>query len=338
MRTVCLEPDFSRRSSRAFVCGGMADRLVLHEKGWLGHKETLLNSGEGPIWHVRWNGSLIAWANDLGVKIYDTTSQTRIGSIDRPKDSPRADLFKCTLLWQDEATLLIGWADHIQVARVKTRPRNVTGAAPPGLPPLLVEVTAVFQVDCMISGIVPHPTPPEPSPLTRDTTSPPSTIKSYSPPLTSFLVLAYIPPPTDFSQELTSDRSQQRRQAAERPELRIITRAGEELTADALSLTGFERWSCGDYVLRAVDEEGDQRSYVVMSPKDVIIARPRDAMDHVAWLVERHRYEEALEAVEKIGGTGVLVGGSGEVVDATEIGQRHIRHLVADGMYTSSWS
>lgn len=65
MRTVALEPEFSKRSSRAFVCAGMAGKLSLYEKGWLGHKETVLHSGEGPIWTARWNGNLIVWANDL---------------------------------------------------------------------------------------------------------------------------------------------------------------------------------------------------------------------------------------------------------------------------------
>jgi vacuolar protein sorting-associated protein 41 len=65
MRTVALEPSFAKRSTRAFVCGGMAGNLIMHEKGWLGHKETLLHSGEGPIWQARWRGHLIAWANDL---------------------------------------------------------------------------------------------------------------------------------------------------------------------------------------------------------------------------------------------------------------------------------
>lgn len=65
MRTVALEPQFAKRSTRSFVCGGMSGSLVLHEKGWLGHKETVLHAGEGPIWTVRWRGRLIAWANDL---------------------------------------------------------------------------------------------------------------------------------------------------------------------------------------------------------------------------------------------------------------------------------
>lgn len=65
MRTVALEPNFSKRSTRAFVCGGMAGNLSLREKGWLGHKETILHLNEGPIWQVRWRSRLIAWANDL---------------------------------------------------------------------------------------------------------------------------------------------------------------------------------------------------------------------------------------------------------------------------------
>ena len=64
MRTVALEPNFAKRSGRAFVSGGLAGNLMMHEKGWLGHKETLLDSGEGPIWQTRWRGRLIAWAND----------------------------------------------------------------------------------------------------------------------------------------------------------------------------------------------------------------------------------------------------------------------------------
>lgn len=65
MRTLALEPNFAKRGTRAFVCGGMAGTLELHEKGWLGHKETVLHSGEGPVWQVRWRANLISWANDL---------------------------------------------------------------------------------------------------------------------------------------------------------------------------------------------------------------------------------------------------------------------------------
>jgi hypothetical protein len=65
VKAIAMEPGFARKASRAFVCGGTGGQLVMHEKGWLGHKEHVLASGEGPVYAIQWRGSLIAWANDL---------------------------------------------------------------------------------------------------------------------------------------------------------------------------------------------------------------------------------------------------------------------------------
>lgn len=65
MHAVALEPGFAKKASRTFVCGGMAGNLIMQEKGWLGYKEQIIHSGEGPIWAIEWRGDLIAWANDL---------------------------------------------------------------------------------------------------------------------------------------------------------------------------------------------------------------------------------------------------------------------------------
>ncbi|EKM55080.1 uncharacterized protein PHACADRAFT_142974 [Phanerochaete carnosa HHB-10118-sp] len=334
MRTVSLEPNFAKRSTRAFVCGGLAGNLILHEKGWLGHKETVLHTGEGPIWQARWRGRLIAWANDLGVKIYDTVSQMRIIYIDRPTDSPRADLFKCTLHWQDDSTLLIVWADQIRVCRIRARPRsNVNPSA--NLPPLVVEITAVFQLDCMMAGIVPYLMPESAGSHTLHA-APTNTTKSQRPTLTAFLILAYTPPDTSLltGNEAASSRAEQARKAAERPELRIISRGGEELANDALSITSYERWACNDYVLIEVPAavEGQAGSYVVMSPKDVVLVKPRDWRDHVSWLVERKRFEEALDEIEKHSKEGDE-DEKHEGINAVTIGQRYIEHLVSEDDY-----
>jgi hypothetical protein len=69
MRTVAMEPNFGKRGTRAFVCGGLSGNLVMRERGWIGHKETLLHSGEESIWQVRWRGKFIAWADDYVRKI-----------------------------------------------------------------------------------------------------------------------------------------------------------------------------------------------------------------------------------------------------------------------------
>ncbi|KAI0685116.1 vacuolar assembling protein VPS41 [Cerioporus squamosus] len=350
VRTVALEPNFAKSSTRSLISGGMAGNLVLHEKGWLGYKETVLHSGEGPIWQVRWRDNLVAWANDLGVKIYDTHSQSRITFIDRPADSPRADLFKCNLHWQDESTLLIGWADQIKVARVRARARKSSAS---NLPPLLVEITAVFQLDCMISGIVPHPMTPSPSTLQEPAIAAKangSVRSTKSPSLTSFLVLAYNLPDTSLltGEEAATDHATQARKLAERPELRIISRGGEELSSDALGISGYERWGCNDYVLVDIEAPPSkgvpatsltgERYYIVLSPRDLVVVKPRDWRDHVAWLVERKRYEEALDVIERMGneaGADVRKEDKGEL-DAVQIGQRYIEHLVAEGDFVKA--
>lgn len=41
---------------------------------------------EGAINAIKWRGPFIAWANDVGVKIYDNDIGQRITYIDRPKN------------------------------------------------------------------------------------------------------------------------------------------------------------------------------------------------------------------------------------------------------------
>lgn len=103
----CVEFFFHRKSQR-FASGGRAGQLLLNTKGgkqafcgrrvtsccvgiasalapWFGQKDTVVHSGEGPIYAIAWRSSLIAWANDVGIKIYDCATNQRITYIDRPK-------------------------------------------------------------------------------------------------------------------------------------------------------------------------------------------------------------------------------------------------------------
>jgi hypothetical protein len=138
----------------------------------------------------------------------------------------------------------------------------------------------------------------------------------------SYLVLAYLAPDT-FDNEATDDPVEQRRKAANRPELRLINK-GEEISSDALSLTNYHLYGCNDYVLAPSKRDGEDLFFVV-SPKDVVVARPRDAADHVSWLVDQQRYAEALDAAEK------LKDQHGHVLDVKAIGIKYIKHLFEQG-------
>ncbi len=178
MRTISLEPNFAKKSTRSFVSGGLAGSLVLHEKGWLGHKQTVLHVGEGPIWQARWRGRLIAWANDLVScfillfkccqhldrvsKIYDTTSQSRITFIDRPagQSTRRSVQMYPSLARRLYPADILG--RPYQGGKNPCKARTTTTAASATYL-LFSSNNRCFQLDCMIAGILPIPRLPHPS-------------------------------------------------------------------------------------------------------------------------------------------------------------------------------
>jgi hypothetical protein len=82
---------------------------------------------------------------------------------------------------------------------------------------------------------------------------------------------------------------------SQRPELRIITRGAEEVSSDALSILEFEHYKATDYRLAYVQSE---ELFCIVSPKDIVMARPPDLDDHISWLISVERYEEALAAAK----------------------------------------
>ncbi|KAL1923384.1 uncharacterized protein VTP21DRAFT_8364 [Calcarisporiella thermophila] len=266
MKSVALDPDY--RTTKQFVCGGMSEQLIMNEKSWLGQtKGRVLHSGEGPIYAIEWRKHFIAWANDLGVKIFDTRSNQRITYIDRAPDSPRPDLYRCHLKWRDDSTLLIGWASHVKVAVIKETPKGMQAQ---GMPSHYAEIVMMFQTDFIICGLAPF----------ND----------------MLVVLAYV-----IEEEESTDIDPHGRRPAQRPELRIINKDNEEISSDALSVHNYALYQANDYLLNFVSSED---MFYVLSPKDVVVVRPCDLDDHITWLLDKEEYEEALVALQDAHVTG----------------------------------
>ncbi|KAI8139914.1 hypothetical protein BJV82DRAFT_625472 [Fennellomyces sp. T-0311] len=298
VKAVALDPEFARKSTRQFVSGGMAEQLIMNDKGWLGNKDVVLHANEGPIYSIQWRGNFIAWANDEGVKMYDTTTNLRITYIDRPAGSPRADLYKCRMCWKNDNTLLIAWADTVKVAVVKEKPKQ---AQAQGQPIHYVEIITMFQTDYIVCGIAPF----------NDT----------------LLLLGYIIENDENALDAdTQDPAMQRKRRAVRPELHIINGENEEISADVLALHGFEHYQANDYVLEYLDEED---MFYVLGPKDLVAARPRDQDDHIEWLMDHERYGDALQAARE---AEAHYGGSRRF-DVGEIGQTYLNWLVEHRHY-----
>ncbi|KAF3455143.1 hypothetical protein FNV43_RR05591 [Rhamnella rubrinervis] len=316
MKAIALDPDYAKKSSRRFVAGGLAGHLYFNSKKWLGFRDQVLHSGEGPIHAVKWRTSLVAWANDAGVKVYDAANDQRITFIERPRGSPRPELLRPHLVWQDDTLLVIGWGTSVKIASIRTNQHKAGNGMYMNVPMSSlnqVDIVASFQTSYFISGIAPFGD--------------------------SLVVLAYIPGEEDGEKDFSSSIPS-RQGNAQRPEVRIVSWNNDELSTDALPVHGFEHYKAKDYSLAHAPfsgssyaggqwAEGDEPLYYIVSPKDAVIAKPRDAEDHISWLLQHGWHEKALAAVE-------AGQGRSELLD--EVGSRYLDHLIVERKYAEAAS
>lgn len=67
--------------------------------------------------------------------------------------------------------------------------------------------------------------------------------------------------------------------------------------------------------------------FYIVSPKDLVLSKPRDLDDHICWLLERYRYEEALTSLQE-----AQVWGGSKVYDFTDIGEKYLSYLIEQGI------
>uniref|UniRef100_A0A8C8G388 Vps41 beta-propeller domain-containing protein n=1 Tax=Oncorhynchus tshawytscha TaxID=74940 RepID=A0A8C8G388_ONCTS len=230
----------------------LVTHLLLYEKNWLNRwKTSTLHEGEGTITNVQWRANLIAWANNMGVKIYDISTKQRITNVLRDNVSLRPDMYPCSLCWKDNSTLIIGWGSSIKICVVKERGHTELR----DLPSRYVEIVSAFETEFFISGLAP---------------------------LADQLVTLY------FVKE-NSDHMEEEFRA--RPCLDIIQplpEGYEEISSDALTVRNFQENECRDY--RLEHSEGESLYYII-SPKDIVVAKERDQDDHIDWLLDKKKYE-----------------------------------------------
>ncbi|XP_055446743.1 vacuolar protein sorting-associated protein 41 homolog isoform X5 [Bubalus kerabau] len=150
IKIIAVHPHFVRSSCKQFVTGGK--KLLLFERSWMSRwKSSVLHEGEGNIRSVKWRGHLIAWANNMGVKIFDITSKQRITNVPRDDISLRPDMYPCSLCWKDNVTLIIGWGTSVKICSVKERHASEMR----DLPSRYVEIVSQFETEFYISGLAP---------------------------------------------------------------------------------------------------------------------------------------------------------------------------------------
>ncbi|GBP30829.1 Vacuolar protein sorting-associated protein 41 homolog [Eumeta japonica] len=263
VKSIALDPYyFKSGSGRRFLIGD--NKLTLYEKTFLNRaRSTILCECEGFVQDMAWHERFVAWASEVGVRVYDLTARCSLGLIQWEK-SPTHSIqdFRCNLLWSAEKTLMIGWVDTIRICVIRKRSpiemqtRDVTE--------YLVDPIYTFQTDYFISGLGP---------------------------LDDQLVILGV------SKECDSETGK-----SQRPVLAIADYKECEFTevsTDTLNIRGYQEYSCNDYHLDMLIEEN---RYFIVSPKDIIIASPYDINDRINWLMVHSKYEKALIVLEEVGG------------------------------------
>ncbi|KAG1698919.1 hypothetical protein DVH05_014298 [Phytophthora capsici] len=303
---VQLEDRYAMKREKSFACGGVGGQLIINKKGWIIDKESTVHEGEGPVQLIRWKDGLVAWANDWGVKVYDSENDQRVTYIERPPNCPPMELCRCHLEWQGNDVLLVAWAHTLRVVTFKKgqsdQPVSPTSAAALDTVEhqsgaITAEVVALLTFDFFIAGISPWGGGSVVSVLAFR--PPGSGSSSVGPPMSSG----------------TSTKVEGEGESGEMPfpEVHVVRLDGKQVSADLLNLKGYQRLRASDYMMPTLRYARPQQSDLestdpssiydagygqlayVCTPKDVVICRLRDADDRVQWALARKQYARALD-------------------------------------------
>ncbi|CAH0719696.1 unnamed protein product, partial [Brenthis ino] len=263
VKSIALDPFyFKSGSGRRFLTGD--NKLILYEKTFLNRlRSTVLCECEGYVQAIAWHDRFIAWASEVGVRVYDLVARCSLGLIQWERNPNRSiEDFRCNLLWSAKKTLMIGWVDTIRICVIRKRSqielqtRDVTE--------YLVDPVHTFQTDYFISGLGP---------------------------LDDQLVILGVPKERDAETH-----------KAQRPVISVADYKDCEfceVSTDSLNIRGYEEYNCNDYYLDMIIEEN---RFFIVSPKDIVVASPYDIDDRVDWLAKHGRFEKAISVLEEVGG------------------------------------
>ena len=257
VKSIAIDPNYYKSGSgRRFITGD--DKLVLYEKTFLSRmKQTVLCEAEGGVRSVAWTGHFVAWASDIGVRVYDINARCSLVLIKWTKSADALpEHYRCNLRWSDDRTLLIGWVDIVRVCQI--RKRSIHEMANRDLPEYVVDPVSTFQVDFYISGIAPLEN--------------------------QLVLLGCLKEPNENGK-------------SQRPTVHVVEPKYQDFSivcANSLSLRGYKEYSCNDYHLDCLQEEN---RFFIVSPKDIVVASLYDADDRIEWRLNHGKFEQALEAV-----------------------------------------
>lgn len=92
-----------------------------------------------------------------------------------------------------------------------------------------------------------------------------------------------------------------------------------EISNDLMPIKGFENYVFTDYQLEYLYEDN---LYFIISPKDVVIAKPKEEDDHIEWLIGKKKFEQALIDIRSCKQL--------KKYNRTSVGRLYLKHLIEE--------
>ncbi|KRY66007.1 Vacuolar protein sorting-associated protein 41 -like protein [Trichinella pseudospiralis] len=153
VRSIAIDPNFARTGSgQQFVTGDRV--LVLHERSiFARNKQQLLFVGkerDGYIHRISWQDSMIAFANETGVLVFDNRAKVLITQVLRRHELTwRCELLPAHIQWFDSSSFMIAWANTLTICAIRD-----SSVVSNEFPNKLVEVRFMWEFpDHFISGV-----------------------------------------------------------------------------------------------------------------------------------------------------------------------------------------
>uniref|UniRef100_A0A6G1SCB3 Vacuolar protein sorting-associated protein 41 n=1 Tax=Aceria tosichella TaxID=561515 RepID=A0A6G1SCB3_9ACAR len=265
VKLVAIDPEERRR----YVTDG--DGLILHKikvsyiDKLKGDKPLVLWE-EKPIRALSWCGKFIACATDTVIKVFYDPPRPycAITRIKRSSENTGDD--PAQLAWKDDRTLLVGWGPNIKFYSIRDRPPDqITD----GVPECYAVRVITFNTDYVIHGL---------APLKENL------LTLHQQPLDNQLQIQVL-------EVLADDNYDELYGELVKPR---ITPDSSNSSSSRTALQPSA--SLKNSRLLSLHEEG---IYLIVCPRDIISAKPRDSDDHFEWLIEHEQYEECYEFATK---------------------------------------
>lgn len=289
VNSIAIDPFFSKPSGKQrFVTA--SNKITLYEKGFLSrYKSTIIYQDDLKNNIVRWRNQLIVWSNQESVRIYDLEEKQMITCIKRDTNDPKKSNISNINSLKYKCNFY--WLSDNKlligwgssVKFCKINERELNEVIEKKLPRKFVLIPSLFDIkDECICGIAPF--------------------------RKNIIVICL-----DVSTSITN--SCQPSIKVEQP----LIESSVNISDDLIPIKGFENYVFTDYQLEYLHEDN---SYFIISPKDVVIAKPKDDDDHIGWLIDKKRFEHALNDIKACKEL--------KKYNSTVVGRLYIEHLIKE--------